>query len=48
MGHHLLNGVKCVREVRGLTNALIILRVSSWTGEESVGGEVMTGPERTS
>lgn len=24
MGHHLLNGVKCVREVRGLTNALII------------------------
>lgn len=25
MGHHLLNRVKCVREVRGLTNALIIL-----------------------
>lgn len=25
MEHHLLNGVKCVREVRGLTNALIIL-----------------------
>lgn len=24
MGHHLLNRVKCVREVRGLTNALII------------------------
>lgn len=24
MGHHLLNGVKCVREVGGLTNALII------------------------
>lgn len=24
MGHHLLNGVKCVREVRELTNALII------------------------
>lgn len=24
MGHHLLNGVKCVREVWGLTNALII------------------------
>lgn len=24
MGHHLLNGVKCVREVHGLTNALII------------------------
>lgn len=39
MGHHLLNGVKCVREVRGLTNALII---SPWTGEECAGGEVMT------
>lgn len=24
MGDHLLNGVKCVREVHGLTNALII------------------------
>lgn len=41
MGHHLLNGVKCVREARGLTNALIIWR---WTGrgEECAGGEVMT------
>lgn len=41
MGHHLLNGVKCVREARGLTNALIIWR---WTGrgEECAGGAVMT------
>lgn len=41
MGHHLLNGVKCVREARGLTNALIIWL---WTGQgkECAGWEVMT------
>lgn len=48
MGHHLLNGVKCVREVGGLTNALIISPSLFMDGEESVGGEVMTDTERTS
>lgn len=40
MGHHLLNGVKCVREARGLTNALIIRR---WTGR----GEETAGNDKT-
>lgn len=49
MGHHLLNGVKCVKEVRGLTNALIILNVSlHGQREESNGGEVWQAPKRTS
>lgn len=42
MGHHLLNRVKCVKEVRGLANALIISPSLFTDGGENDDGEVMT------